>query len=169
MAMQLLINAGHRNIFCISGPSVSITTKERLRGCQAAIKESGMDINFASRGNEFSSRNGYVETQLLLSGLNRPTAIFALSNTILLGSLEALREKNVKVPDEMSIVSFDDNIYMDYLSPAITRVVQPINNIGMAAVKLLLQSIESKSKPDGHILMNPTIIHRDSVAPPKEA
>jgi len=169
MAVSFLIKAGHRNIFCISGPSVSITTQERLRGCRAAIEESGKDIVFASSGNEFSSTNGYVETKLLLSGNDRPTAIFALSNTILLGALEALRENHVKIPEEMSLISFDDNIYMDYLSPSVTRVVQPVSNIGMAAVKLILQSIESKKKPEGHILMSPTIIYRDSVTAPRKA
>ncbi len=102
--MQLLLESGHKNILCIQGPQISITSKERIRGCKDAAQAFGSDINLIIKGNEFSIQNGYIETKLSLTDNSNITAIFALSNTILLGSLEALKENHKNVPQEMSII-----------------------------------------------------------------
>lgn len=69
-----------------------------------------------------------------------PTAIFALSNTILLGALKAVRELKLRIPDDISLVSFDNYDYLDYLDPAVTRVGQPSDEIGAQAMEILLQT-----------------------------
>ena len=91
-------------------------------------------------GTDFSIQNGYVETKLALAGAEPPTAIFALSNTILLGTLKAVEEAGLKVPDDLSIISFDNYTYLDFLSPAITRVNQPIEEMGILAVRSCCKS-----------------------------
>jgi LacI family transcriptional regulator len=155
--MQLLLESGHKNILCIQGPQISITSKERIRGCEDAAQAFGSDINLIIKGNEFSIQNGYIETKLSLTDNSNITAIFALSNTILLGSLEALKENHKKVPQEMSIICFDNNFYLDYLNPPITRVAQPISSIGIAALKMLMQSITEKQAIHSNLLMAPNI------------
>ena len=91
-ATKLLLESGHSKILCIQGPDISITTKERVRGYLDALREAGYQDNAMIRGNEFSIQNGYIETKLALNSTTKPTAIFALSSTILLGAVKALNE-----------------------------------------------------------------------------
>jgi len=163
LAMDLLLSSGHRKLLCIQGPKISMTTKERIRGCVDAIKKAEADVSFDVRGNDFTIQNGYIETKMALSGSDVPTAIFTLGNTILLGAIEALKEHNLNIPNDISIVSFDDNLYLDYLNPPITRVAQPISSIGLAAVKTLMQRINKKEETKSNLLIKPVVIKRDSV------
>ena len=114
-------------------------------------------------GTDFSIQNGYVETKLALAGPEPPTAIFALSNTILLGTLKAVEEAGLNVPDDLSVISFDNYTYLDFLSPAITRVNQPIEEMGILAVKILLQALKNNEPSHTQILLPPNIIVRNSV------
>lgn len=107
----------------------------------------------------------YLETKLLLHGQDRPTAIFALSNTIGLGTLKAVREANISIPNDISLVSFDNNIYLDYLVPSITRIGQLTDEMGTMAVKLLHDSIANHRIVRSQIELSPELILRDSVAP----
>lgn len=163
MAMKELITAGHRYILCIEGPSISVTTKERERGCKAAIKEFGNNCHVYFRGNEFSTDNGYLQTRLLKLLDPQPTAIFAMSSTILLGSLQALRELGLKIASDMSIISFDDFRFLDYFDPPISRIAQPLKGIGQAAVRIIVGSVESGKLINSQILMTPTLIKGKSI------
>lgn len=162
-AMKLLLLNGHKEIVVICGPSVSVTTQERIRGCQKAMDNFGKDAHMQVLGNEFSIENGYVETKLALQGSPRPTAIFALSNTIFLGSYKALDEQGMRVPDDISMISFDENVSLDYMKPSITRVAQPIQSMGVAAIKLLINCINTGKQLHSKMLMTPTLVIRDSV------
>jgi LacI family transcriptional regulator len=162
-ATRLLLESGHRRILCIQGPRISITTKERIRGFMDAMHEFGWQDEALIRGNDFSIQNGYIETKLVLSSEVKPTAIFALSNTILLGVVKALNEHKLSIPKDMSLISFDNNLYLDYLNPPITRIAQPIQEIGVIAVKILMQKILREDNIHSEILLEPTIIKRDSI------
>jgi len=87
------------------------------------------------RGNAFSIRDGYIETKLAFGMAGRLTAIFAPSSTILLCAVKALKEHEMKIPCDVSIISFDDNPYMNHLDPPISRIAQPLEDIGIIAVK----------------------------------
>lgn len=162
-ATKLLLESGHERILCIQGPEISITTKERVRGYKEAIQKMGNPEYLMIKGNDFSIQNGYIETELALTLKNRPTAIFAQSSTILLGVIEALNEHKIKVPEDISLISFDDNLYLDYLNPPITRIAQPLVNIGVIAVKMLMQKITEGTDLHSSILLKPNIIKRDSI------
>ena len=136
-ATKLLLESGHSKILCIQGPDISITTKERVRGYLDALREAGYQDNAMIRGNEFSIQNGYIETKLALNSTTKPTAIFALSSTILLGAVKALNEHKVRIPQDMSIISF--------------------------AVKMLMQKILEETELHSEILLKPNIIKRDSI------
>lgn len=162
-AVKLLIDSGHRNIMCIQGVNESITSKERLRGCMDALKGHEKDVHLYISGNDFSIRNGYVETKLMLNRRSDITAIFAFSTTILLGTMEALKDQKLSVPDDVSLVSFDDNTFLDYLNPPITRVAQPTTNLGLVAMKLLMQKINSNVTHNSSLLLRPNLVIRESV------
>ncbi|MCI1779439.1 MAG: LacI family transcriptional regulator [Bacteroidales bacterium] len=162
-ATKLLLKHGHRKILCIQGPGISVTTQERVRGYIEAMKENGNSDNILTKGNEFSVQNGYIETNMVISADYRPTAIFSLSNTILLGTIKALREHEIKIPDEISLISFDDSTYLDYLNPPITRIAQPIENICIIAFKSLMNKIIDNQEMHSSTLLQPQIIVRDSI------
>ena len=115
-------------------------------------------------GNDFSIQNGYVEGQFALSQRLRPTAIFTMSNTIMLGTMRAIKEHHLNIPDDISLISFDDNLYIDYLNPPITRVAQPVSSMGIAAIKLLVNTIIQNGELHSNMLLTPTLVNRNSVA-----
>lgn len=109
-------------------------------------------------GDGFSIRNGYEQTLRALHVRQRPTAIFALSNTILLGALKAVREMKLRIPDDISLVSFDNYDYLDYLDPAVTRVGQPSDEIGAQAMEILLQRIAGETGGEEQRRLPPSLI-----------
>lgn len=163
-ATEFLIANGHRNILCIQGSPFSITSRKRVQGYCDAMSKAGLKDNINVRGNDFSTQNGYIETKLSLMSGNPVTAIFALSSTILLGSLKAVHEQGLNVPQNISMVSFDNNLFLDYLNPTITRICQPIEYLGIVAVKMLMDSILGKEISQSSILLPPTIAYGASIA-----
>lgn len=158
-----LIARGHRRIACIQGATGSMPSRERVRGYLDAMSAAGLLGESLVIGNDFTIRNGYLETKLLLSAPVRPTAIFTLSNTILLGALKALGESSVKVPADMALLSFDDNVFMDYLTPSIARMGQPTADMATLAVKILLDKISGRTGGNSQIKLSPTFIQGESM------
>lgn len=162
-ATRFLIENGHKKIACIQGVNYSMPNKERVRGYLDALKQSGIEHNAVVSGEDFSVQNGYLETKLVLNSDNKPSAIFTLGNTILLGAIKAIKESGLRIPEDISVVSFDNNIYLDYLDPPITRVSQPINEIGTLAIKILSQSIKDNNICGTKIQIPPKLIVCNSV------
>lgn len=163
MAVKYLIDKGHERIACIRGPINSSTVQERVKGYLDTLNTycSG-DYRYIA-GDDFSVENGYLETKILMSGKELPSAIFAQSNTILLGVIKALRELGKRIPEDISIIAFDENIYMDYLSPSITRIGQPSAEIGTMAIKQLCHIIEGGPGTIKEIKLPPALIIGNSV------
>lgn len=162
-ATKMLLDSGHKRICCIQGPLSSITSRERVRGYREALRSYGLEDKEMVSGTDFSIQNGYVETKLALAGTFSPTAIFALSNTILLGTIKAIKEAKLRIPDDLSIISFDNYTYLDFFSPPITRVIQPIEEMGILALKILFNMLKNKKTSHTQILLPPSIIVRDSI------
>lgn len=160
-ATRMLLEAGHRRILCLQGPRLSITSKERVRGFMSAMNEFGCGDRAYIRGNDFSIQNGYMETKASMKDI-KPTALFTLSNTILMGSVKALNELDLSIPQDVSIISFDDNPSLSYFKPSVTCIAQPLEQIGVRALNMLLKVISGK-KVKSEILLRPTIVKRDSI------
>lgn len=167
MAVRHLIAQGHNKIACIQGVIESIPNQKRVNGYKQAMKEAGLEDNIYVQGDAFSIQNGYVETKFMLSGYSayKPTAIFALSNTIVLGVVKAIKESGLKIPEDISVISFDDNIYLDYMEPPITRIIQPVEGMAKLAVKLLFNNINSPSdeRNKSELQLSTELIQRGSV------
>ena len=162
-ATRLLLKAGHRRIACIQGVRSSAPNNERVRGYRDALAEAGLGSESIVTGNEFSIQNGYLEAKLLLSRKDRPTAVFALSNNITLGVLKALKEAHMHIPEDISLVSFDNYSYMDYMEPPITRVSQPVEDMALLATKIMFDRIDGVSTGASQLRLSPTIIQGESV------
>ncbi len=161
-ATKYLIENGHSKITCIQGVQSSTPNRLRVKGFMDAMKEcAGYDYHIA--GDNFTFQNGYLETKLLLQQKIRPTAIFTLSNTIAMGCMKALKEENINVPNDISLITFDDHPYLDYLSTPLSCIVQPVSDISKIAVKFLLSKIQNKNIATNQVLLKPTVKLRESV------
>ena len=165
MATSLLVRNGHKDIACIQGPPAAMTNRKRIAGYMSVLKENRLEDRAIITGNEFSIQNGYLETKLLLNNERRPTAIFALSNNIGLGAIKAIREARLRIPEDISLISFDNYLYLDFLEPPVTRIGQMVDEMGKMAVKLLNESIANHREIKSQIELSPEMIMRDSVAP----
>jgi len=162
-ATKLLLSEGHSRITCIQGSGHTSPAIERNKGYRDAMSEAGYEHMIQIVGNGFSVETGYVETKMILNAPQRPTAIFAMSNLILLGVIKAINESGLRIPDDISVITFDDQIYLDFLSPAITSIKQPLEDIGLLAVKILLQEIDGNSRAENKIKLPPSIQIRKSI------
>jgi len=161
-ATKHLIENGHSNIVCIQGIQVSATTRLRVMGFEDAMQEVGLK-NYSIVGDDFTSQNGYLETKLLLNQKILPTAIFTLSNTIALGCLKAFKEQGLRVPEDISIITFDDQAFMDYFETPLTCIAQPVSDISKIAIKFLFARINNIKENTNQVLLKPEIKFKKSV------
>lgn len=165
-ATNLLINNGHKYIACIQGDTSSCPNKKRVEGYIATMNGASLENNIRVVGDSFSIQNGYLETKLLLGDPSyRPTAILALSYPIVLGVIKALHENNLRIGEDISVISFDDNMSLDYMEPPITRVRQPIEELGKLATKVLFEHIGSVKAKTTQLELTTKIILGNSVWP----
>ena len=165
IATEHLISAGHKAIVYLQGNPRMSPSKARKEGYIHAMTAHGLADRIQVCGNDFSIQNGYLETRMLLSRKERPTALFAGSNQILLGCMKAVKEAGLDIPGDLSIVTFDDNVMFDYLDPGITSIAQPVEEMSKLALKILIESIESDTiQPSPvNILIPPKMTARESV------
>ena len=161
MATNYILQRGHQQIVCIQGLPHTTSNQQRVLGFQEAMQQAGHSPAPIS-GNEFSISNGYQSFQQLLQRNVEFTAVFALSSQIAIGVLEAAKEAGLRVPDDFSLISFDEQPYLKLTDPAITTIQQPIETIGQRATAMLLELIEGQSVDSQ--LFPPTLIERSSVA-----
>ncbi len=164
-AVSYLIRNGHKEIACIQGIADSHPNKLRIKGYRQALKQAGIPYReeFVT-GSQFSKENGYRESRKLFALTQPPSAIFALSNLISLGVLEAARETAKKIPDDISLISFDEQPYSAYLGTPMSTIDQQKHEIGKLAVQHLLEMIENDAYTiDLKIYIPTRLIERESV------
>ncbi|WP_018626431.1 LacI family DNA-binding transcriptional regulator [Niabella aurantiaca] len=163
---QYLISCGHKRIACLQGSHAVISNNLRVKGYRDAMGAGNLPV-YSVAGNSFTRESGYIETKLLLQKKEKPTAVFALSDTILLGALKAIKEENIKVPADISVVTFDNSSYLDFLACPVTSIEQPVGDIANMSIKLLQDRIKSHNREAAEqqmkVLINPRIVFRQSV------
>jgi LacI family transcriptional regulator len=165
LATRHLLELGHRRIACLGGPADTLVAQERLAGYRRAMAEVGQAVQQQWLINtEFTSAAGYSAAAHLLAE-NAPTAIFAGNDMIGIGILRAAAERGLRVPQDLSIVGFDDIAVSRYLYPALTTVGQSILQLGERAAAQLLARLgqRNKSLPE-HTVVAPTLVLRESTA-----
>ena len=160
-----LVAAGHRRIALIQGLPATYTNSARLRGYREALAAHGVPVEDGLIvGGDFRQQNGYDETRRLLALADPPTALFATSDLITLGALEALAEAGVSVPEDVSLLSFDDFDFAPHLRCPLTAVWQPREAMGDAAVALLVEQLGGGGAKTRRVVLEPRLVVRDSVA-----
>lgn len=166
LAMEHIISMGHRIIACIQGLNGISVNHDRVRGYEDALAKNGIPVERSLIvGDDFGEENGYIQARLLLGRKNRPTAIFALSNLISLGVMKATTELGLNIPDDISLVSFDDQPYSALLASPMTNVEQRKNEIAGVAVNMLLDIVTGRNREGKmkSIMIRPRLIIRNSV------
>jgi len=163
-----LIKAGHRRLALLNGPDEARDAWERGSGFQRAIKEYGLpyDTQTIVQGT-FQYEAGLTGWEQLKQKPARPTAIICGNDEIAFGLMDALRQDNVRCPEDVSVVGFDDSLWAGRVSPPLTTVRQPIARLGQLAVEMLATRLQSPADmPVEHRVFPPEIVNRKSTAPP---
>ena len=158
---ELLILNGHRRIACLQGISGISSNDERLKGYVDTMTEAGLEPMIY--GNTFDSQESYYETLEMLKTADRPSAIVTLANGQALGVLNAISRLGLKIPDDISIVTVDDNKYMNFISPQITRAVQPLEGMARLCCRTLHQVIKGEKNGTSSITLSPMLVMGESV------
>lgn len=161
-ATSFLLEKGHQNIACIQGLAGTTPNDERVKGYQKAMKNHGLSERIKVVGDDYSLENGYKNSKQLLARPEAPTALFALNNQIAMGCMKALKENGFHIPNEISLIAFDEQPYFELLSPPLTAIKQPMEAIGKAAVEILFELLDGKNVD--HRMLKPSFIERASVS-----
>lgn len=171
LATEHLLDLGHRRIACIVRPFYLKHSTDRLRGCQAALRERGIDARpeWVVKGG-FSFEAGADAMRQILKLDPRPTAVFAYNDIQAIGAMHAATEAGLRVPTDISIVGFDDIPEAAYVNPPLTTVSQPKREMGRLATEILVKMIADRNPAlRKRIVLKTELIVRRSTAPPPGA
>jgi len=167
LAIKHLAELGHRQIAFIKGQEFSSDTDIRWANIEKAARQFQIPIHSALvgqlEGDSPSPELGYEATRKLIATRQPFTAVFAFNDISAMGAIRALRESKLRVPDDVSVVGFDDIQSAAYQNPALTTVRQPLREMGRIAAETLLGRIRSsEAHPGGEIMVKPELIVRDT-------
>jgi LacI family transcriptional regulator len=165
-ATSHLLDLGHRKVATIAGPHHLAPAQDRLNGFRAALEARGIAVrpDFIRSGS-FREEEAMAAAQDLLSGEDRPSAVFVANNHMMIGVMRAIAALQLNCPREVSVVGIDDFPWANAFTPRLTVVRQPVEEIGRAAVRLLLARIAGPGPSPVHEVLRPSLVIRDSCAP----
>ena len=143
---RLLLSLGHREIAILNGPKGVSTSEDRLAGYRRALTEAGIPINLKREYHgAFNQESGFEMTHQALAEAQKPTALFAVNNFIAIGALKALQELDLRVPEDVAVVGFDDLPSALVTFPFLTVAAQPAYEMGRRAIEILLKRLDEGS------------------------
>lgn len=163
-AMDTLIELGHKKIAVVGGcKESSDTARLRYEGCVDSCREHGIgfDSELDYRGVRFSYQDGYNATEDLIENNREFTALFAAADVMAIGAIRALKDKGMRVPEDVSVIGFDGLRLGSFLVPKLSTVEQSVENMAEQSVKILLRCIEEDAKAE-HIVVPFVIRQRES-------
>jgi len=167
LAAEHLLDLGHTRISHISGPLSLRLAQERLAGFRKAIEGRGLEVNHCIPGEgNWECMAGYKAMQRILACPELPTAIFSANDRMAIGAMRAIDEAGLRVPQDISIVGLDDIEVAAFQTPPLTTVRQSFTEMATLGVKLLLDVLAGKEPSERHIVLQPTLVVRQSTAPP---
>ncbi|MCE2529897.1 MAG: LacI family DNA-binding transcriptional regulator [Acidimicrobiia bacterium] len=169
-AVEHLLSLGHERIATIAGPVGSTPGRLRLEGYSATMADAGIDppSAFVQPGG-FMEHGGYQAMMQLLALPDPPTAVFVANNLMTIGALRAIKDIGVRVPDDLSIIGFDDHPFSEILDPPLTVVGRPMEQQGALAMRMLLSRMsENPGRMARRVVLDTHLIQRASCSPPRE-
>jgi LacI family transcriptional regulator len=167
-ATSHLLNLGHRHIAFISGPPSLTSVQDRLSGYKASLEERRIseDDSLICDG-DFEAESGYSATLSLLQEEPRPTAIFAANDRMAISAMAAAADLGLHVPDDLTVIGFDDIVTASIVRPALTTVALPAYEMGASAMRLMLRLLEGEECPKIVWLTTELVVRQSSGPPPR--
>jgi DNA-binding LacI/PurR family transcriptional regulator len=166
-ATSYLVALGHRRIAFVSGPSELGSVQERYRGYSDALRKGGLDPDQQIRlSGHFTEQFGMSALPHLLAAAEPPTAAFVPSDYIALGVLSAAEANGIRVPQDLSIVGFDDIRFSQYVRPRLTTIRSPLDRLAETGVDLLFERLGDQDRPARTEVLPVELVVRESAAPP---
>jgi len=163
LATRHLLNLGHRRIPCLAGPSTVVPSDGRVLGYRNAMCETpDAQAHIRVLEGDFHADSGYELTRMLLDETPMPTAIFACNDLMAIGAMRAIQERGLRIPQDISVVGFDDITLSRYIPPPLTTIAQPKYKMGQLALQLLLERINEKKLPTRFPVLECELIVRAS-------
>jgi LacI family transcriptional regulator len=168
MAAQHLLALGHRKIFHLAGLRRSSASMGRMEGFRRALKSAGVELpaDAVEYGNYRVEFGEALGNRLVEAGLPY-TAVFAANDLMAIGLLVAFTNRGVRVPDDISVIGFDDMAFAKLSGGGLTTIRQPQYEMGAAAAKMLFERIEDRGRPFRGTVFAPALIERKSCGPPR--
>ena len=158
-----LVSCGHTRIGMVVGSPQLSTTLERLAGYELGLERNGLAFEPALIASGESRRDAAAEAARGLLDLDEPpTALISGNNAMTIGVMQALKERDLRIPEDIALVAFDDFEWADFFSPRLTVIAQPVGELGAEAVSLLLSRLEDPTLKPRTIRLPATFVHRDS-------
>ena len=165
-ATEHLIALGHRRVGVITGPFRWCATIDRLAGYHAVLTGIRLPVEPTLEvEGDFSVEGGFAAAQKLLALSEPPTAIFAFNDLMAVGTLRAAEERGLRVPEDLSIIGFDDAVFASYTTPALTTVYQPLRELGRAGIGLLFRQLQGQPIEARRIELSTRLVVRASTGP----
>ncbi|KPL92556.1 DNA-binding transcriptional regulator CytR [Vibrio splendidus] len=167
-AVNYLAQLGHKRIAQISGPTTATLCKFRQQGYQQALRRAGVSMNPAySTVGDFTFEAGAQAIRQLLALPEQPTAIFCHNDAMAIGAIQEAKKLGLRVPQDLSIVGFDDIQFAQYCDPPLTTISQPRYEIGRQAMLMMLDLLKGNDVQAGSRLLEAKLVVRGSTAPPR--
>ncbi|MFJ2932093.1 LacI family DNA-binding transcriptional regulator [Streptomyces sp. NPDC087219] len=167
-ATEHLLELGHRRIAAIGGRKEMLCSQARIDGYRAALERAGIEVERdLIRFGDFQHEGGFRCAQELLALPDPPTAVFAGSDQQAMGVYEAARQGGLSIPQDLSVVGFDDLPMCEWLSPPLTTVRQPLEEMGRLAARTLFQLLEDQPLVSPRMELSTELKVRVSTAPPR--
>ncbi len=166
VAVEHLLGLGHRRIAYVGKPSLT-SSRDRLEGVRQAFAGAGLELNAALvlEADGHSERHGYDAMRRLFEQPEPPTAVFLANDMMAIGAMMAIQERGLRVPQDLSVVGFDNVPIAQYLSPPLTTIHQPAFEKGARAAELLIQCLEREECAPQSVVMDVQLVVRASTAP----
>ena len=169
LAAEHLLSLGHIEIAVISGPLSSFPGRERHEAFLQALADAGQPVRAEHvRISDFRVEGGYTSMAGLLDEQIPPTAVFCANNLMSIGALRLLRDRAVAIPDEVSLVGFDDLDLSELLNPQLTVIDRPTFALGSSAAELLRSRLATPDREQQHLTLPVQLVVRGSTAPPTQ-
>lgn len=166
LAVRHLIELGHRRIGVITGVAETQETCDRFDGYLRAIRDAGLEPSTTLHAaGDYSEKSGYEAMKRLLAVEPPPTAVFCMCDTMALGALLAIRQAELAVPADISVVGYDDLPFSRYTSPPLTTIHQPVFEMGGLAARCVIDQVEGRIRTPMTRRLDVTLVVRETTGP----
>ncbi|MDK9772378.1 substrate-binding domain-containing protein [Vibrio sp. B181a] len=164
LAAKHLIDCGHKEVGCITGPLIKHQAQMRYEGYKRAMLEAELEFNANwIVESDFECEGGYQAFKKMVERGPLPSSIFVSNDMMAMGVINAANELGIQIPEQLSIIGYDDIHIAKFMSPSLTTIHQPKYRLGQAAVETLLRKLDEKSDEAQVVQLEPTLVERNSV------